>query len=317
LNSSDFSFEMFFNEKIKPHLDELNSSRKQAAKFKKIAITIFFSLFAVTFFSFLFANGGSFLFFDLLIFLFPIAFISILVFSLVFAHKGKVHNSNFKEHITKNVVQFIDPGLSYSSSSDGKSILYNSQMFGHADFVICDDAITGKIDGRNFAMYDLYAYNKRTDTDGDSHKSTVFKGILLSLELKNKEMVFIEVHQKSFMHGVGKWATEAFTDQEYIQLPDEQFMDIFAVKTNDPSSVNPIINSNLRRFLIKLHVEKMNPRCSIVNGVMYLALQTGKNHFDFSLNREIAKKEVIELIDEIGHFKDIVIKMDQDFHQFQ
>lgn len=307
----DFSYEMFFNEKIKPHLESINIKRKSSNRAKNTILIVFFSLFALFGISFALGVFGFEFIFSFLPFVFISVFIFLFVFSIHFGIKIKKYSSEYKEIITRNIVGYIDPKLQYEYLLDGRELMGKVKMFGNPHYVTCDDAIHGIVENQNFSIYDIYAYNRTSDSDGDSHKKTIFKGVLLSIDLKTTNSTYIEVMPKVFMHGLTKWLTEKLTNYDFVDIQDEKFSEIFGVKASDSNMVKTLIHADLRSLLLKLYEEKYNPKLSISNGVLYLGLDLRENRFDVDLNKEITKEAVFEIINDINHYIDIIRHLKQ------
>ncbi|MBL0356758.1 MAG: DUF3137 domain-containing protein [Chitinophagaceae bacterium] len=167
------NFDEFYQIKLKPYLDDLRWQNKKADRWGVISVLACVFIIPALVFGLSDASGN----YGGWIIVWAIATIIVSVYN--YTKTNDEYESNFKEQIIKQVIDFIHPGLKYKPDSCISSVNYkNSSLYrGYYDDYDGDDLIEGTYKNVYFKCSELNVSRR--------NNSIVFKGLFFEAPLNN------------------------------------------------------------------------------------------------------------------------------------
>lgn len=197
-----------------------------------IIIATFIALFAS------FSNGSGSIFGILIIFAMVGMFVAIFAFviiTIVSRKEASAYRSAYKAYFVEKNLQKIFTDLNYNHEAGlHRAVLGATGMVNTGDVYSSNDLTTGKYKDVAFTQADVHIQNEYTDSDGDTHYVTIFKGRFMIFEFPKKFNFRLEVVEKGFGANriPGKNST---TGREFkkIELESSEFNRAFKTYTED------------------------------------------------------------------------------------
>lgn len=278
------NFDTFYELQLKPSIDELQQQNKKADRWG-IGIVIFaFALIPVIIYGAKDSSGnfGKWM----------IALMVILVG--VSAHNyAKISNAfetNFKEQVIKQIIDFIQPGLIYkpgtfmSSSYFRNSGLFSSQY----NVYDGDDLIEGTYKNVFFKCSEMNVYQRRSR----SGPIEVFHGLFFAAPIS-----------KSYCGGTYICVKNDSEDFSFFNIPglvrldcrNGEFENYYSVFTTNSKEASDIVNAEMMTNVIAFVRQiRRNIRISVVAGMCYVAIPFSQDLFEPPGPYETDKEEIKE-----------------------
>jgi hypothetical protein len=291
---SQEEFDQFYQNDLKPTLEELEKIRKGIAN--KI-----FLLGGGT----IMLSGLSYLLFQHIAAPIIIAIIGIGVTWWLTNKPAQNFYSQFKSNVIKTLVHFINPELNYNSlRSISKGTFYESQIFQKGvDRYNGDDYISGIIDKTDIEFSEVHAEYKTTTTDSkgrrQTHWHTIFKGLFFSADF-NKDFHGETFVLPDFAQGLfGKFGQTlqswGKSHGELVKLEDIEFEKAFVCYSNDQTEARYILSPALMEKILHLKT-KVNRQIhlSFIASRVYVAISYQKDLFEASIFSKLDQKHKIQ-----------------------
>ena len=111
--------------------------------------------------------------------------IFVLIISLLIFHKrNSTYNNEFKDKVITAIVKSYTDNLSYSPNSGISSVTYIDGEFERFDRYKSEDGIRGELEhGYKINMSEVHTEDRYTDSDGNTHYTTLFHGLYAKVEI--------------------------------------------------------------------------------------------------------------------------------------
>ena len=285
---SPAEFEVFYEKTLRPYTEEL---ARQLESARNTALTIFGILALVAATCALLLKGSQFHG--------PIAIgaaiAAIGIPLLVYFWKKSSINLSFKHQVVKQIVSFLEPGLSYEPENFiGESAFRASQIFTHSiDRYKGEDMVSGKHGNVALSFSEIHAEYKTTtrDSKGRSHTTwhTIFKGVFLiadfNKEFRTTTVIVPDIAESSFGSLIGNFLQKMNPSRpgQLVKLEDPQFEKLFAVYGEDQVEARYLLSPAMMSRIMKLR-ERLGSQLSLsfTGSKLHMAIETKSNLFEMN-----------------------------------
>lgn len=168
--------------------------------------------------------------------------------------------------VIPEIIKGYKNDLTYEHKNGIGSHIYADAGFGLWDTYHSEDLIKGKIHECPFSMAEVHTQDRYTDSDGDTHYRTLFRGTFAVIDL-NKDF--------------GSWVNivnnkiKIFSRDNYISLENTDFENIYDVFTGDKIKAMRLLTPDVTTRMIDIYNETgLYFEIKIVNKIMYIRLYT-------------------------------------------
>jgi len=288
--SNNQNLESLYNSELKPKLAELNNQRADIVnKIKKFALYSIIPILISIFVS---------IEMQLPIPTIIVVGLSVLISFFKINPLWKEYYKQFKEQVIREIIRFINDGLSYSPSdkmSQNKFVKCGIFRTG-IDRYRGDDYVQGKIDSTHIEFSEIHAEYKTTTVDSkgrtQTHWHTIFKGLLFSADF-NKNFnattyVLTDTAEKMFGFLGTKLQKMNKGRGDLVKLEDPEFESEFAVYSGDQIESRYILSPSLMERILSFKKQtKKGIQLSFVDSRLYVTVPYGKDLFEPKLFGDI------------------------------
>lgn len=307
------SFEEFYNQELKPAVDNLEKERKKILSWSIFGfLFLMFGLFVV--FSY-FADASYSLFFIILGL--------IIYFSLAgFFLSG--FKSRFKSQVIDKIIKFLDPSLEYKPKEYlpfevfKKSLLFETKE--SVNRYTGSDLIKGNIGLTSVAFSQVHAEHKETHTYTDSQGRTqtetrwytIFRGVLFVADFnKNFNTKVVVFPNSEGISWFDKLFSSTLRNLKPIKLEDPEFESLFNVYGEDQVESRYILSTSLMRRLVELwnrfkEAGAKDIRISFIDSYIFIAIDFRKDLLEPSLFSAIDYNRIVDYYWRVKAFYDVV-----------
>lgn len=280
-------FESFYNIKLQPFFEELKSQGDNTSIWTTVGIISFI----VAILSFILNQPliGSF-------------FLIVLIYCIYKHTRNKdVFVDNYKETVIKEVINYLNPGMTYSPDSSMSAEDYEKS--GHYrriyDYYDGDDHMEGTYKNVRFYCSEIETALERPASH-IRRTTSIFKGLLFAAPLR-----------PTFFGGTYIWPAGEeqlansimdeyyrlldFPDVYYVDTKNPEFENIFSVYSTNPAEAQALIDSEMMTRLInfKSQIDR-DIRMSFVGGICYVSIAINEDLFQPSVSNPENKENVQE-----------------------
>ena len=284
------NLESLYNSELKPRLSKLDNQRVQIiSKIKKFVL---YSIIPIIISIFISIQIES-----------PIPVIIVVGLSVLISFfkinpLWKEYYKQFKEQVIREIIRFIDEGLSYSPSnkmSQNKFMKCGIFRTG-IDRYNGDDYVQGKIDSTDIEFSEVHAEYKTTTVDSkgrtQTHWHTIFKGLLFSADFnKNfntRTYVLADTAEKMFGFLGTKLQKMNKGRGDLVKLENPEFESEFAVYSGDQIESRYILSPSLMERILSFKKQtKKGIQLSFVDSRLYVTVPYRKDLFEPKLFGDI------------------------------
>lgn len=306
-------FKQFYNEYIEPEIASLEVKRNEASKRKKtfsliaIPIGVILIIIALSIFP---------------IFSFMVGILFFIFFTMILHSLTKDFRMEFKKVLITKVISFFSSELQYfaNESITLTEFMESKLFYGGNDRFNGEDLIEGKIyfkdntgnkgEGISLRMSELHAEERRTDSKGRTHYSTIFKGVFMILEFNKTFSSDTYVFNDSGIFN--KVGGRSGTKQ--VKLEDPIFEKEFEVYSNNQIEARYILSPDFMNKLLALK-EKTNGKMRIAfkNNKMYLSIGTNSNILEPNYSKSLNDfNSVLDYYKELEYYFELIKSLNLD-----
>lgn len=288
-------FKAFYTQELSSTLQELETERKKGTRL-------------VTFLLLTILAGGAGIALPLIMELSPviaaaagIALVAgIIVWSIKIYRVSAAIKIKFKQEVIKELVQFVDPGLSYNS----KGFISQSEFSGSKIFIQGierykgDDLVSGTIGQTDVRFSELNAEYATRDQKGNKQYHTIFKGIFFIADFHKdfvgETVVVPDTAEKLF----GKLGTMLqkmnVSRADLVKMENPEFEKAFAVYGTDQVEARYILTPALMERIMDFKRKSGKIHLSFLHSKVYLAISVSKNLFEPPFFQSMLRYELVE-----------------------
>jgi hypothetical protein len=287
------SFKQFFKDNLIDDLKILEEERKHVAR-KIILLSCIYIVIAIILVA-------------LFIQIIQLAFVVLIIaITMTYYSISSSYISGFKNLIIKEIINFIDPKLSYSPTSCishhdfANSELFRSNINGYKG----DDRVSGKIGKTEIIFSELNATHT-TGSGKNKSTKTIFKGLFFVADFhknfKTNTFILPDFAEKFFgFLGEGLQSLNK-TKGELVKLEDPEFEKNFVVYSNDQIEARYILSPALMARIMDFKKKtKRKIHMSFINNKVYVAIHYKKNLFEPKLFKTLINFKPIQ-----SYFEDL------------
>ena len=217
----------------------------------------------------------------------------------------KEYYKQFKEQVIREIIRFIDEGLSYSPSdkmSQNKFIKCGIYQTG-IDRYSGDDYVKGRVASTDIEFSEIHAEYKTTTVDSkgrtQTHWHTIFKGLLFSADFNKifnaKTYVLTDTAEKMFGFLGTKLQKMNKGRGELVKLENPEFESEFVVYSGDQIESRYILSSSLMERILSFKKQtKKRIQLSFVDSRLYVTVPYSKDLFEPKLFGDIVNFDHIK-----------------------
>lgn len=307
----NYEFNRFYDEQIKPNIHDFETIRKKqqrSRKLRKLSFISFIVLFLFVWFSAFLEFLPVAVFTVIIPIIFPIFFV-LIGLMLFMDRQATKQTAALKQALNKQLFAQLFPALKYHYQTDFPHLLSITKLYGDIDRARCDDVMMGTFeDQTKFAIYDAELIKITKNDDGKSENGK-FKGILLTVEVKEPQFGYIEAQMKLPNTKLTRWVREKFSSLQQFDLKDTSFHEQFDV-FGDDEEMKTIFTPELRSFLKELKKDNRFVQFSYSSGLALVGIPTfNKNPFDINFDQPIDRKSIEKLAQEVTDVLDLAKRL--------
>jgi hypothetical protein len=272
----------FYYDTLYPTLTELEQQRKVVAS---RAIKIFYLIAGVTLLLIYLLynqthqlNGISFF----------LAFGGFIAANWFYRYSIKDYRTDFKFRVIEPLIKEIDTDLNYSPEAKlSQQLFERSGLFQKdIDYYDGNDLVRGSIEGVNLEFSDLHVKHKSSETKGNQHDNTIFKGLYIVCEFnkhfKSRTIILPDHAEKYLGSFIGRWfQSKNFSRDDLIKLEDNHFEKEFVVYGSDQIESRYILTHSMMQKLLAFKKRvKQNISIAFVDANIHIAIEYNKDLFE-------------------------------------
>jgi len=303
MRSTD-EFLLFYEQTLKPQLEELDSMRK---KYIYSSLRFILSTFGlIVLFIVLLSRPWIPSFVKWGVGICSLALLIYLLYKYYKTNKNNNFLALFKGQVIKPIVKFISTDLDYYPKRKiSESLYHKSRLFlKDTDRFGGDDLIEGKIDKTYFHFSELHTQYKTTGSKGETHWHDIFKGIFFIADF-NKDFEGSTVLLPNQIGGGFSFFKKIFglnRKEKLVELADPEFTDNFTCYSTDDIKARYILTPALMQRLNHFQRKYPNNRVSLsfVDGQIFVAISYKHDLFEASYFKSVIDYDRIQ-----SYFDDI------------
>ena len=184
------------------------------------------------------------------------------------------------------------------------------------DIYESNDYVKGKYKDINFEASDIHIQDRYTDSDGNTHYTTLFRGQWFIFDFNKTFKADLQVCQKSFnnaRHGKGIFGLFEPKDEKFqkVELEDIDFNKKFNVFAQSPVEAFYVLTPNTMEKIKTLDNQiKGSLLFCFINNKLHVGIASNKDLFEVSPYKKVdiekAEQSVLAEMNEITQFVDVL-----------
>ncbi|WP_421849514.1 DUF3137 domain-containing protein [Marinomonas sp.] len=227
---------------------------------------------------------------------------------------------NYKQQVMNAMLSTIFPSLTFSANKSIDSKLYKkSRLYlTEANSFSGEDYISGKLGDTAIEFSELESFHTTTNRDSNGNQNTknktIFKGVFFVADFnKNFDCHLFIVPQRRFFSSVSTIFGDGSNEMgQLVKLENTEFEEFFEVYSSDQIEARYILSSKLMEKLVEFRQKFSNQiRISFIDGMLFIAIESSKNHFEPELFTPATSFSVVEeFYNQLTFLTDIVDDFD-------
>lgn len=227
-------------------------------------------------------NGGAVLGFAFSAF-FMVIMVSTIITSLVNRKARRAYHQAYKKYFVERNLQSIFTNLTYSHEAGlSPVVLQRTGMINTGDRYSSNDFATGEYKDVSFTQADVHIETEHTDSDGDTHYVTIFRGRFMVFEFPKKFNFRLGLIGKKFQ-AYRKPSTNKATGRKVTKISTEsnEFNSMFRIYGEDGFEAFYILDP---AFMVKLMDINTRHKGKIIfcfiDNQLIIGISDGKDSFE-------------------------------------
>lgn len=211
--------------------------------------------------------------------------IFVLIISLLIFHKrNSTYNNEFKDKVITAIVKSYTDNLSYSPNSGISSVTYIDGEFERFDRYKSEDGIRGELEhGYKINMSEVHTEDRYTDSDGNTHYTTLFHGLFAKVEIDKYIPTKIRIRKNTI---------KFFDNEERIEMDSGEFEKMYDIYSSNKIVAMQLFTSDLLQMFVDF--KDIKPELTIKGNLIYIRFETGNvfeaNIFQDALDYKTLKR---------------------------
>lgn len=264
------NFDSFYDIKLKPYIDKLQQQNKKADRWGIGIIVFAFTLIPVIIYGITDSSGnfGKFLI--------VVMVVLVVISARNYATISNSFETNFKEQVVKQIIDFIQPGLAYKPDVYMSSSYFrNSGLFINSYNVYDgDDMIEGVYKNISFKCSELNVYEKNTR----GTIAGVFHGLFFAAPVNNKFSSSTYIYKKDDEQYLPAFAMPGIVRFDCRNGEFENYHSVFTTNIKEASAImSREMMQSITGFMSQI---RRNVTMSVVAGMCYVAIPFSQDLFE-------------------------------------
>ena len=257
-------------------------------KYKSKTIKIVWASVIIGFVSLIFSvAGGATSILDIISTAFIIGLFVAALFAILFfifaRNDSQAYRSAYKAYFVEKNLQKVFTNLKYNHESGlSSAVLAATRMVNTGDRYNSNDLTTGEYKDVAFTQADVHIEVEYTDSDGDTHYSTIFKGRFMLFEFPKKFNFRLEAVEKGFgANIVPRGRSQKGRKFEKIELESSEFNKIFKTYAEDGFEAFYLLDPAFINNMLTLAEQyKGKLLLGFTDNMLLVGLKDGKDAFE-------------------------------------
>ncbi len=278
------NFDSFYELNLKPYIDELQQQNKKADRWGIGIIVFAFALIPVIIYG---ISGSSGNFGKFLIVLIVVL---VVISARNYATISKAFETNFKEQVVRQIIDFIQPGLVYKPDVYMSSSYFrNSGLFSNRYNVYDgDDLIEGIYKNVSFKCSELNVYERRSR----GTITGVFHGLFFAAPVNKKFSSGTYIYKKDDEQYLPAFGIPGIVRLDCRNGEFENYHSVFTTNVKEASTI--MSQEMMQRMTGFMSQIRRNVTMSVVAGMCYVAIPFSQDLFEPPGPYESNKEEIKE-----------------------
>lgn len=264
------NFDSFYDIKLKPYIDELQQQNKKADRWGIGIIFFAFALIPVFIYGITDASGN--LGKILIVVMVALVVISARNYAMI----SNSFETNFKEQVIKQIIDFIQPGLVYKPDVYMSSAYFrNSGLFiNRYNVYDGDDMIEGVYKNISFKCSELNVYERSTR----GSVTQIFHGLFFAAPVSNRFSGGTYIYKKDEEQYLPAFSMPGIVRLDCRNGEFENYHSVFTTNAKEASVImSPEMMKSLTGFMSQI---RRNITVSVVAGMCYAAIPFSQDLFE-------------------------------------
>jgi len=297
-------------------LNELEKLRKKAALLQIVGVGLFVCVFVFFFISNVtsFFNMGNNLYRGSLFTLFPFALIGVILCGFS-SYYSKEYRGKVKTVYVLNCLNQLFEQVEYDYFRGfDKDYIRSTELVRMGNRYSSNDLISATYKGNPFQMSDLLIQEESTDSDGNSHTTTLFSGQWFIFKFKKNFTGYLQLRDREdsvFRNGKPYSIFSNRESSKQIKFENEEFNRAFTSYASDAQEAFYLITPHFMEKLLTLKAQLEGKLLiGFIDNQLHIALNSGKDLFEPSLWKEFDDSYQEEVLNDLGIITSIVDELE-------
>jgi len=236
-----------------------------------------------------------------------LSFITLLILIvglMTYAIKRSLEANKFKEYFQKEIapglINNLGPGFSYDPAGRfSKEILAGSKLFSYYNRYNSEDLVKGIIDGKAVTFAEILL-EKVSESSSRSRRSTIFRGVFLSIELGSTFPSPFWIVPKTNKLNV-YYPRLKDVEGEIVEIDHPEFQNTFLIYSTNTQLTQALLKKNFMDSFIALNdnlknkkIIAMDMQFAFVNNTILVAMPAKLKFMESRLSEPVNTKDFIE-----------------------
>ena len=184
--------------------------------------------------------------------------------------------------VEKNLAAVFTELSYYRDLGLNSNILRNTGMINTGDRYHSNDLVSGKYKDTDFTQADVHIETEHTDSDGNTHYSTIFRGRWMIFDFPRQFNFRLQVVQRGFGAAMRR-SSRATTGRRFerIRVESPEFNKLFKVYAEDGFETFYLLDPSFIHNIVQLkQIHKGKIMLGFSNNQLFVGLNDGKDAFE-------------------------------------
>lgn len=231
----------------------------------------------------------------------------------------KEYRSKVKDFINNAVFQQMFDSVSFNAESGyDKTLMRDTALIDLGNRYSSNDYLQGVYKKVKFSRADVLSQDETTDSDGDTHTTTLFRGQAYQFQFNKNTNSYVRIRDRRYFLS-GKFSKgRKIDDSKKMTFEDSEFNEMFYTVSNDSHEAFYIFTPHFMNRVKKLR-SLLGSEISLVirDSILYLAVYTESDSYEISSTKEISSEYIEKCIEETQIIKYVIdeLNLDSDLYK--
>lgn len=231
----------------------------------------------------------------------------------------KEYRCKVKDFINNAVFQQMFDSVSFNAESGyDKTLMRDTALIDLGNRYSSNDYLQGVYKKVKFSRADVLSQDETTDSDGDTHTTTLFRGQAYQFQFNKNTNSYVRIRDRRYFLS-GKFSKgRKIDDSKKMTFEDSEFNEMFYTVSNDSHEAFYIFTPHFMNRVKKLR-SLLGSEISLVirDSILYLAVYTESDSYEISSTKEISSEYIEKCIEETQIIKYVIdeLNLDSDLYK--